>query len=134
MFCVLCLHIGWAEGFLTDQAGRDSDIDYECKRELILYAFLYTGPDHTQGGKLCAFADERVKSCDCDTCIRHRRYLIESQTLLIILSKPYSLFKRYLILIYIPKMNVNAQILIPNIPWYRVPPSLEHPLCQSRCW
>jgi hypothetical protein len=96
----------------------------------------YSEPARTthKAGRLCAFADERVKCCDCDTCIRHRRYLIESQTLLIILSNQYNLFKRYLILIYIPKMNVNAQILIPNIPWYRVPPSLEHPLCQSRCW
>jgi hypothetical protein len=40
MLYVLCLHIGWAGGSLTDQAGRDSDIDYECKRELTLYAFL----------------------------------------------------------------------------------------------
>jgi hypothetical protein len=61
-----------------------------------------------RAGRLCAFADERVKSFDCDTCIRHRRYLIESQTLYYLGFNLYNLFKRYLILVNIPKMNVNC--------------------------
>jgi hypothetical protein len=76
-----------------------------------------------RAGRLCAFADERVKSCDCDTCIRHRRYLIESQTLLIILSNQYNLFKRYLFL-KIPKMNVIAQKTRPS-------PNPEYSLVQG---
>ena len=82
MLYVLCLHIGWARRALEREIDNGVGMDTRDSSYFMHYSEL-ARTTH-KAGRFNAFADEGVKSCECDTCIRHRRYLIESQTLLTI--------------------------------------------------